>query len=300
MVARIDKLTPEQEAMMPKIVEECIAIAFNTDPLDKEAVIQDVHLAYKNANLPPPKDIYFEASPMAGLIKANELAGEAKGQPPKYIHPFCGQHEISWLSFYYAFRKFELDCVENIAGLLGLTKAGWCWFYDEACIVTERQKAIHLDEAGRLHSATSKAIEYSDGWGLYMFHGVSVPEHVIMNPSSITVAEIEKETNAEVRRVMIERYGQARYLKDSGGKMICEDRFGKLHRKEIPGDEAMLMVELLNSTPEPDGTVKTYFLRVPPVVRNAKNEEVPMTTPHQAVAWTFGLDEADYNPSYET
>ena len=33
----------------------------------------------------------------------------------------------------------------------------------------------------------------------------------------------------------------------------------------------------MNSTPEPDGTRRTYFLRVPPQMRTAR----------EAVAWTF-------------
>jgi hypothetical protein len=51
----------------------------------------------------------------------------------------------------------------------------------------------------------------------------------------------------------------------------------------------MLRVE--NSTPEPDGTYKFYFIRVPPDMRTAQ----------QAVAWTFGMeDPKDYEPDFET
>ena len=44
------------------------------------------------------------------------------------------------------------------------------------------------------------------------------------------------------------------------------------------------MVEVLNSTPEPDGSRKTYFLRVPPDTQTAR----------QGVAWTFGMRPDDY------
>ena len=50
------------------------------------------------------------------------------------------------------------------------------------------------------------------------------------------------------------------------------------------------MVEVQNSTPEPDGSVRTYFLRVPPGMASAR----------AAVAWTFGLDGASYQPIVET
>lgn len=50
------------------------------------------------------------------------------------------------------------------------------------------------------------------------------------------------------------------------------------------------MVEVVNSTPEPDGTSRTYWLRVPPATRTAR----------EGVAWTFGVSEADYEPLVQT
>jgi hypothetical protein len=47
-------------------------------------------------------------------------------------------------------------------------------------------------------------------------------------------------------------------------------------RRRGPGD-----VQVTNATPEPDGTHRAYWLRVPPGMRTAR----------QAVAWTFDLDE---------
>nr|WP_175438982.1 hypothetical protein [Streptomyces vilmorinianum] len=44
------------------------------------------------------------------------------------------------------------------------------------------------------------------------------------------------------------------------------------------------------TTPEPDGTFRTYWLRVPP----------EMTTARQGVAWTFGLAAAAYEPLVQT
>ena len=111
-----------------------------------------------------------------------------------------------------------------------------------------------------------------------------------MSPETITVSEIEVENNAEIRRMMIERYGMERYLVDSGAKEVHQDDFGILYRKEIPADESLVMVKVVNSTPEPDGSFKDYFLRVPPEMERAK----------QAVAWTFGKEENDYSPALQT
>jgi hypothetical protein len=105
------------------------------------------------------------------------------------------------------------------------------------------------------------AIRWPDGWGLYRWHGVAVPAHVIEAPHTITVAEIEAERNAEVKRAMIARYGAGRYLLDSGAKELARDEFGVLYRQDIPGDEPLVMVRVLNSTPEPDGTLTTEQAR---------------------------------------
>ncbi len=50
------------------------------------------------------------------------------------------------------------------------------------------------------------------------------------------------------------------------------------------------MVKVVNSTPEPDGTRRSYYLRVPPDTRTAK----------AGIAWTFGLDESEYQPLVQT
>jgi hypothetical protein len=50
------------------------------------------------------------------------------------------------------------------------------------------------------------------------------------------------------------------------------------------------VVKVRNSTPEPDGSVKNYFLRVPPSMKRAR----------EAVAWTFAMKEEEYLPSVQT
>ena len=77
--------------------------------------------------------------------------------------------------------------------------------------------------------------------------------YVVETPEAITPKDIDEESNAEVRRIMIERYGPARYLKDDGAVKVSEDRFGTLWRKGVDGDEPIVMVEVIDSTPMPNG-----------------------------------------------
>lgn len=94
----------------------------------------------------------------------------------------------------------------------------------------------------------------------------------------------------ERRRILVELYGTQRFLRDSTAQLVHEDGFGRLWELTMPGDEALVIVEVVNSTPEPDGSFHTYFLRVDPACRTA----------HAACAWTFGLSTDDYAPVQQT
>ena len=134
----------------------------------------------------------------------------------------------------------------------------------------------------------------------FYWHGHRVGRDLVMRPELITVAAIEEQENAEVRRVMIERYvgsdpkdgldGYGRYIRDCKAKRRDRSKWGILWEKRLPGDETLVMVEVVNSTPEPDGTFRKYFLRVDPACRSARD----------AIAWTFGMLAKEYQPLMET
>ena len=203
-----------------------------------------------------------------------------------------GQHDASWLGWLDAFRQFGLaDVVARTDGLAMIAEhSGWFWPFRGACILTERHSELRRDARGRLHATDAAAVKYPDGWAIYAWHGVRVGEAVILRPESITVAEIHAEQNAEVRRVLLERFGFDRYIAESGALPIHADETGTLYRCEFPDDEPLVIVRVRNSTPEPDGSCAHYTLRVPP----------DMTMARQAVAWTFGKDAATYQPAVET
>jgi len=138
-------------------------------------------------------------------------------------------------------------------------------------MVCERPRVIEYEQIAprgwgshRLHCLTGPAVGFVDGWGVYVVHGVRVPRWIIENWELITPEKIESETNAEVRRFMVERYGEARYITDSGLKPIAKDSFGELFRKDFDDDTPLVYVKVMNSTPEPDGSIKPYFLSVNP------------------------------------
>ncbi|MGW5232735.1 DUF6745 domain-containing protein [Streptomyces nodosus] len=197
-----------------------------------------------------------------------------------------GQHDAAWLAAF--------DGQAGAEALEGITTvaraAGWWWPYEKTAVVSERPIELHRDEAGRLDRADGPALAFPDGFALHAWRGMPVPAAFLDELAAPTPRRIREEENAELRRVMLEHYGYERYLDESGAQPVQRDKAGVLWRIELEGDEPLVMVEVVNSTPEPDGTHRTYWLRVPPRTRTAR----------EGVAWTFGLDEADYTPEKET
>jgi len=162
--------------------------------------------------------------------------------------------------------------------------------FGEIVFVSKPPVSCKMDEDLRFHSFSAPALIYEDGYELYSIHGVTVDKRTVMAPETLTVSDIESEINLEKRRIMMDRFGISRYLLESGAEVLNEDRYGTLYRRRLPGDEPLVMVRVINSTPEPDGTLREYFLRVPPFMRTAK----------EAVAWTFNFAEDQYQPEEES
>ena len=167
---------------------------------------------------------------------------------------------------------------------------GFRWMHAKFCIVSDFPERLCVDARNRPHSADGPSHRWRDGWELYHWHGVRVTRQIVMEPQTLTIEQVRAEENTEVRRVMIERMGYERYLRESGATLAHEDRYGKLWRARRPDDTDIVMVEVINSTPEPDGTRNRYMLRVPPTTQTA----------HEGVAWTFGKTVAEYAPRVET
>jgi len=201
-----------------------------------------------------------------------------------------GQHDAHWIAFYDALGRLGVD-VPGLEGLTELTAScGWWWPFEDVCVLSERHTVLARDGQGRLHSANGPAVAYPDGWLVYAWHGVGVAESIILHPETITIADIQSERDVEVRRVLLERYGFDRYIMDMGAMPIHADDTGTLYRCELEGDEPLVVVSVMNSTPESDATRKRYVLRVPP----------DMTRAREAVAWTFYQKAEDYRPALET
>jgi hypothetical protein len=179
----------------------------------------------------------------------------------------------------------------------------WLFFVCEDKMVVLTLPTIHRDEDNRLHKLTGPAFTYGDV-NEYYVHGVNVPADIIEEPSSITAARIDAEQNVEVRRIMIDMFTPERYIVESGAQKVHEDTYGILWRKSVPGDEDIVMVEVVNSTPEPDGTHKHYWLRVDPSQYHGDAGKYAQAAVASTVRDIHGnlifLDWRDYAPIFES
>jgi hypothetical protein len=182
-----------------------------------------------------------------------------------------GNQWIGWVSHLTFFRyvaNFEKEygidyskwnCYEKLAEMTGPRIV-----HSDFCIISDKPTVLKIDDRNRAHCNNGPFKQWSDGSSLYSFHGVRIPKYIIETPDKLTVDIIEKEPNAEVRRVMIERYGTEKFILDSKNEIVHADDYGTLYKKSLENDEPIMVVKVVNSTMEPDGSFKDYFIRVDP------------------------------------
>lgn len=211
--------------------------------------------------------------------------------------PTRGACESYWIAYYEAGEmagaRYTQQSAERLSWWSTLAKSCFWWWPKQNFTIVSDRPATHWDERFRLHRHDGPAVHFADDYSLYAVHGVRIPwekRHIVESPTKIQTSEIDDEKNAEIRRVMIDRFGAGNYLQATNTKAAHSDDFGTLYRRQIPGDEDLVIVKVINSTPEPDGSRKDYWIRVAPDIKSA----------HEAVAWTFGMSTKEYVPEMET
>jgi hypothetical protein len=127
----------------------------------------------------------------------------------------------------------------------------------------------------------------------YYYENIRIPPHFFTKPESLTIEEVLKHTNAEVRYVGMRIIGMDKVLNDKNTKIIHRDEEKDMVLFQFSGvfeSESISYLKVVNSTMEPDGTFKNYYLCVPPTCKTCR----------EAVAWTFKMDEKEYFPTQET
>lgn len=277
-VQRVDSLTDEQRAAMSPHAQWWIRRALESRPADRALVEDGIRRCYAAAGQSTPEIVWAEDP--AGGIRALRARGIT---PPLYRSGHLQPRWLAWVTYYRDVCGLtlgaELDA--RVEAVEAASDAGPWWLCQGLCVVTERASIVSLERVGpdgwsshRLHSLQGPALAWPGGQALHYVHGVRVPARVVEDPTSITREEIDAESNAEVRRVMVDAYGAGRYAEESGVLISSElDEIGqpiRLYRREVDDDEPIVVVRLLNSTLEPDGTRREFWRRVPPTISGAR------------------------------
>lgn len=251
------------------------ALAQIHKPLDVEFITKTVRENAKLLGVSETIALEFFPSPAAAHA---EFAKHGVSPPPCFIH---GLREFD-VRMYCRDQIAEgnitdQESIDRLNVLNTLADASYpIYMFDNEMVFVERPVKHHWDPApaGELptvrHNPTGPAIEFSDGTGLYYWHGTPVPEWVIndghemlegMTPAQMDNKRIElalAHNNAEIRRCALEKVGFDKAL--SHATLVDEDKtYGKLY--ELGG---LRLLSVTNGSPELDGSYRQYVLLARP------------------------------------
>lgn len=205
-------------------------------------------------------------------------------------------------------RDHDVAIPETVAAILDvIMTCGSMIPMETTALIIGRPSAINFDKDNRLHCATGGAIVYPT-WSHYYWHGNKVAQWIVEKPERITIDHITKERNAEVRRILTERFGAERYLNESGMKLVKSDKFGDLYIKLDTSTglrtDVTVILRVTNSTAEPDGTYRQFSMFIDPNAYNRDTQREPQAA--SASLWRYKdgslafRDWREYSPDAES
>lgn len=216
----IEALTAEQEALLSVYRDKWIEIGLATGPADREEFVKFAKIAYEIAGLKPPSRFLFAASPLDAIDKIQAITGEKRLDILNGL--MYGNHDAYWLSYYdYFLEVVGIKELSILEGLIGIAKSGGWWSaYADFVVIQDRPVEIHMNIEGLLHNEKGPSVVYSDGLSVWSLNGHRVNETIVLRPETLTLEEIDRETNSDVQSIMIDRFGWPRYLEESGAKIL--------------------------------------------------------------------------------
>lgn len=178
----IDKLTPEQEAMIPVYVERFKAIGLSTEPTDRPKAEEAVRKSYayfhklNGSTVEEPQFVWAD-SPMAGAKLAAQYAKGNMNVTREEIQEQAslasyGSFEAYWVSTWAFITEqlpVEKDDLTNIAIDI-IKNCGVYWTFEDLVVMTPKPVTIAMKDQ-KLHSTTGPALAYPNGDAIYAYEG---------------------------------------------------------------------------------------------------------------------------------
>ena len=118
--------------------------------------------------------------------------------------------------------------------------------FEDFVFVSEKPKKLEF-KVDNLHSESSPSVLYNDGYSIYSWEGVSVPEQLIRRPDSITKEDLEQISNAEIKRCYMEKLGAKKFY-----DIMTDGKGVKKIDSEVDNNGNIMT---LWETKEPDSTI---------------------------------------------
>ena len=165
---------------------------------------------------------------------------------------------------------------------------GVLWLQENNCLGIERSGKIHwCDERGkRVGSWKGFFVKKRGPFDEQQIQNIIKDYLLFLQKKQVKARDILRCSNVEIRKILLADFGFKKFVEELGGTIIHSDGDSELILLRIrKKEEPLMVVKVQDST-----TKETYILRVPPHVRTCK----------EAIAWTFSMDESEYNPVIET
>ena len=282
MSTKIEKLTPEQEALFPKYVEKWVAIGTNTDRLDYDTcvpIINNFRLMIQMKTAPliiveNPIEAWVACCLHEVGVSNEELLDEMRlvfhGNPKNRVIPKAemayqsGSFFANVFSFYdYMIRELKIPLEPQLKARYDVWEAtkdvGCIYPLSDLTILTQKPIEIHTIElrgSRVLHKDGGPALSYSGegDFKIYSLNGVMVPEYLAVTPEENLELDLyNQEKNADVkaefvRKVGIERFKDRGRLVDSY-KNYSKSSHGWWYKSEYELWEMESLFEGLSSAP---------------------------------------------------
>lgn len=239
-MSKIDSLTKEQELLLQDQLNLGLEIGRSIKPIDHAKIKSVITKLYAEIGYDEPKFLFFDS-----IFACNLAINKLTDKPPQHFNSnyFGGQQWCSWEIFYDFCRKIGVEYTDEQNKLLDLCveqsiECHWWYPFDDTVVVSERPTKLDVDEQGRLHCANGPAIEYADGWKLYFWHGVNIPEDWIENKENLDVSIPLTWDNVDQRTAAAEIIGWDKVLDKLNSKVIDKDpdpEIGELIEVDLPG-----------------------------------------------------------------
>ena len=287
---KIEKLTKKQEKQMIEYREKCRAWGVSCEPADLPRAKKSINFFYKKMEKKRPKYV-FCPSPLACIEAINKEAGREKN--PTFVNSWLwGQMDYYWIAFYrfaeeYLKIEYSAEDSESLKHWEALAQSiGWWWPYEDICFVSDRPKAIHLNTEHQLHNSEAAAVEYRDGYSLYLSNGIRMPKELILTPTNeITSKQVLTEQNVDVRRELIRKIGMPRFCELTNAVKVDT---AVVEVKNGEGVSRFLTYDLIDLELDGKGLKGRYLRMDNPSVKGAVHVEgVPneTNTVQEAIVW---------------